>query len=410
MTAKFRAWVPNATGNLSFSLIGLEGQPSACQSANFVRENRRLIVCGQRRNLSDNLIFKGFGTRATGVHALDFSLIAKSDPHRVDRSGVLRGWIFVHDGCPLDMGFLNPAELDLFEVREALRADAMFGLAFRLYRSGRIELRVPESFQVQDVRWGKQIPLHQSEALRPLVAQCFYFLRDITHRHQHHSSHSDTLTQVWPASDRSLWIRETLYELYRRVLMLRRQRSPRGQEDALGILAYVASFESTIADPYRRSAASSGAGYVPVYEKAALKESLTSNLETKRRGRIQRNVLAAIIPAFTAAMLGLANAIYAPADDFVPPASAAQLLGLVVERPVTAAIHVLSTNEWAFPALLALGFAWIANFTGVTQPSERSSVKWFTQAVAVWGRARAVLSAGLMAAGLVVVIFWLFRI
>jgi hypothetical protein len=371
---------------------------------------------GQRRNLSDNLLTKDHALPSMAVHAFDFTLLATSGSHQNDKVGVLRGWILIHEHSPIDLSYVEQEDIDLRGLRSQITAPALFAVAFRLYRNGRVDFRVPPNLGLRDVRFGREQRLPPAEVLRPLVAQCFYFLRDITHRHQHHSRHSDTLTTVWPADDSSLWIRETLYELYRRVIMLRRQRSPRGQEDAVGILAYVSAFEAMIAEPFRKRAEKDPKlGFVPIYEKVALRDSLNANLETKRRKRVQRNVVAAVIPAFVAAMLNLGNSIYGKdltGHDvaFAPIESLVDGMAAFLSSPTTTMIGTLKANEWLFPLLVVIGFVWVSAFAGINQPSERRYLKGVAQAAAVWGPVRAALSMGLIAVALVVIIILLLRI
>jgi hypothetical protein len=184
--------------------------------------------------------------------------------------------------------------------------------------------------------------------------------------------------------------------------MLRRQHYVGGQEKALGILAYIAAFEAIIAKPFREEAKKKGLqSQVPVYDEKALRESLTVNIETKRRIRIQRNVMAAALPAFSAAMLSIANAVYKPATGFDPLKSADALLRAIATQPMNTAIYLLKANQWAFLGLVVFGYFWVAYFTGVLQPSEAAWVKGPTQAAAVWGRLRA--SAFLFALGTICV-------
>ncbi len=192
--------------------------------------------------------------------------------------------------------------------------------------------------------------------------------------------------------------------------MLRRQRSPRGQEDALGILAYVAAFEAIIAKPYRTLAETKNLPKVPIYEQAAIKDSLTANLETKRRQRIQKNVAAAVVPAFSAAMLSLANAIYGRSTNYKPPTRAFEWLGSFVVHPVSTTITALQANEWLFPVLAILGFVWIVSFAGVFQPSERWYVKGGAQAAAVWGPVLSALGMAIAAAITVAIIIGLMHL
>ena len=108
--ARFRAWVPNATGNLSFSLIGQIVQNDICEGVNQVYDGRRTIVAKQRRVTSDNLLFGKWPTSKSISHSLDFTLVARTDRAREDSYGVLRGWILIHDHCPAEINFLDIEE------------------------------------------------------------------------------------------------------------------------------------------------------------------------------------------------------------------------------------------------------------------------------------------------------------
>jgi hypothetical protein len=389
---KFLGWVPNATGNLSFSLIGGEGQPSFCDTINVVEKNRRLIVCSQKRNLSDNLLFKKIQLKSTGIHSFYFTLVARTGEYGIQNIGTLYGWIFIHLECPVGFPQLHTTETNIRLVQKQVQGSAEFAAAFRLHRDGRIALSVPQSYQEQTVEYGDQISLEGDDALRPLAAQCFYFFRDITHKHQHHSKHSDTLTSVWSSKDPTRWVRETLYELHRRAIVARRVRTPRGQEDAIGILAYASAFDRNIAAPFRKELIKKNLSddIIPKYDTQSLKESLNATLEVKRRKRIQRNVVAAATPAFLGAMLAIANSIYRYPKDHIFPNDLKGWMDFISIYPMHAIIYAISLYDWAYPAIVMVGVIWILSFTGIYAPSEASYIKGPAQAFASWGKAGAV--------------------
>ena len=410
MGARFTGWIPNATGNLSFSLIGQDGQPSVCEKFNFPIGDGRAVIVRQTRHVADNLFLRGRGNLHSGLRELDYTLVSRSSPFDGDDIGVLHGFIFIHAIAPIEIKGLNRDSVNSRRLAREAGSSALFAVAFRLYRTGRIEFRVPREFVNQEVQYGEGQTLDGGHSLRPLVAQCFYFIRDITHFHQHHSRFSDTLTTVWPADEPSLWIRETLYELYRRVLMLRRQHYPRGQEDALGLLGYISSFEHAIAEPFRKTELAAGrVPRVPFYNREALKESLAANLETKRRRRIQHNVVAAAVPAFFIAMLSLANGLY-DQNSAKQIETFGRALGLLAAQPISASLAILRIWEWTYLILAMCGVLWIVNITGAFHPTEERWIKRLAQAVSVRGRLFASSAFWALFVAVVALIIWLFRL
>lgn len=400
MQAKFRGWLPNVTGNLSFSLIGGLSQPSPCELVNVISDGRRVVACSQTRNLSDNLITKKVELPGKEVHSFHFTLLSRTGFHDHSDVDCLAGWVFIHIGHALEVKAAKDEILAGHRtiVREMLDS-CLFGIHFRLYRDGRCAVVVPPSLRNQDVEYGAYIPLSGDEALRPLAAQCFYFLRDITHRHQHHSPHSDTLTSVWSAEDGVRWVRETLYELFRRVIISRRIRSPKAQEDALGILAYIGTFEEKIAVKQRAALAKQGKdeGLIPKYNMDRLRDSLNSSLEVKRRRRTQRNVVAAAVPAFFAAFLALGNLLYPRGSDWTIPKSYDVWMEYLLKFPLRTSMFFLGKFEWIYIGMFCVGILWILSFAEILTPANWYIIRTPTQVVSPWGKVGTVIAIGVLA-------------
>lgn len=77
-----------------------------------------------------------------------------------------------------------------------------------------------------------------------LCRQTFYFLKDICHRHQHHSPKTDTLADLYVCSNDIEWRREVLYALYRKIIHFKRNRTEDAVFDSMGMLAYAQAFQT----------------------------------------------------------------------------------------------------------------------------------------------------------------------
>jgi hypothetical protein len=77
-----------------------------------------------------------------------------------------------------------------------------------------------------------------------LVDQCFFFLRDLAHNHQHHAPDCDMMLtlQRFDPSCPDAWKRNVAYALQYYVIASKRKQDKTAMADALGILAYRSAF------------------------------------------------------------------------------------------------------------------------------------------------------------------------
>jgi hypothetical protein len=75
-----------------------------------------------------------------------------------------------------------------------------------------------------------------------IAAQFYYFLRDITHTHQHHHQSTDTILSVYKSANDIDWRKNVLFSLYNHIIARKRTTSLSESIDALGILAYARAF------------------------------------------------------------------------------------------------------------------------------------------------------------------------
>jgi hypothetical protein len=140
-----------------------------------------------------------------------------------------------------------------------------------------------------------------------------------------------------------------------------------------------------IAEPFRKALGSPrGEALIPKYNAEDLKESLIATLEMKRRRRIQRNVVAAAIPAFAIATLSVANTIAGQrTESYI---SIMDWLRAFRTDPVVSFIELLKAWPWALPTTFLLGLLWITGWTGILVPSDTPITKPLAQLLAVRGK------------------------
>ncbi len=108
-----------------------------------------------------------------------------------------------------------------------------------LHRNGKAQIKLDEPKGLGERN-------ADSTLLETLIAnQFFYFLKDVSHVHQHHDPKQDAITEVTEidTSNKHQWIAETQRSLYREVIRYKRFRNEKSLFRAAGILAYAKSFE-----------------------------------------------------------------------------------------------------------------------------------------------------------------------
>ena len=270
---RFAGWVPNITGHLSFSLIGLRGGEPSCITCNTSElgedgQPQRAIVVSQRRVTKDVPLpfrlslpsrikeYVLVGRTRPGSRpsiGVDGAIVPKTDtigilegdvfviPHHRDRRAnrrakrlkvAIRDAISLHSGRNKARGVRSPLPDD---IRKRIQLARDTGLKipqvqFELHRTGELRIKLPE----------KHIPA--------LAHQAYYFIKDISHRHYHHYRSSDNilpLTEVAPYDDEA-WRRNTLWALARAVLEARRRDRLDAYKSALGILSYAEAFQNVL--------------------------------------------------------------------------------------------------------------------------------------------------------------------
>lgn len=269
MEKEFVAWVPTAGGRLSFSVIGNTDFPSRAVTRNCANDEERFIVSFQRRKFVDSaapLILKKFVQKIFNQNGdFWFVFVGSGSNCSTTTAQSIEGAIYIFSGKDISRRVVVPC---LKEFQSKLKNDCsrstfdkcskdfesrveeyfVVCFDFQMDRDGVTRLKYrklsgdyPDT-KLQELR---QKIDHEAGNNRKLMlaSQAYFFIKDITHVHQHHGRRSDALINVHYSSiDSADWYSKTLRVLYKRVLEYKRNKDRRVNVSSLGIMAYLDSF------------------------------------------------------------------------------------------------------------------------------------------------------------------------
>ena len=344
----FVGWVPTVTGHLSFTTIATGHFPTRC----WRRELGKRLVAVQRRDLLDVLILYADSSEVmrffreklanliVGISGRFWYLL---DARESDDGEMLYGSIHMVPAAnngefvkSLRHWLAASGNLaDLEKINPSLRKASCYSVKFSLERGGKVTI-TPD-----DGNGDRQLQ-------HVLANQIFFFLKDISHVHQHHHPSHDAITEVTEisnAADESKWIAETQFCLYRAIIRFKRFRNEKALFRAAGILAYAQSFDRTYGK---------GASPAKRFNVDELKESLAVGREEITHFRNRWISLTETFRAFFFGLFGLiaTAALFARLDgpkDFEVDPAWMQLAQFVASNPGTAvAFTILLSFVWAF--------------------------------------------------------------
>lgn len=326
----FVGWIPNVAGRLSFSHIGKSSYPRRCQVENRGDAFGRRIAVAQERKLSDWLLPSWYFRALYGFSAnWRFVLVARTVGDKFDAIARVQGEVLVFDGEDWDRlvsvgdETLSPADLFKAEVLpwasaarngpdnaplpeaslSALRRLSLFSFSVGIRRTGVLWLR--PIYIASDVTFADDYVLEehapQSDDLRYLANQAFFFLKDISHNHRHHDPGSDTITEVGLVDHNRTWAISTHYRIHRKVVELRRSKDPEAFYGASGMLAYLSSLRKALQSLPRFERPRGPLSY----NNAEIEASIKAETEVLKWRQTQINITKTAFPALSLALIAL---------------------------------------------------------------------------------------------------------
>ncbi|WP_334063697.1 hypothetical protein [Limimaricola cinnabarinus] len=250
----YTGWVPNVTGHLSFSTIGITSHPT--RSRRVVGSTKTVVV--QKRDLLDVIVpflgndkassyFREFiSNRIVGISG-NFTFICLYDTPLPN--GNLKGDIYllsnakrgpackaIWKNAATGNDNLEESNESILNILKEAKLNSIVHALFSLERGGKFTLELQESSgsEVDDIT----------------ANQFFYFFKDISHVHQHHDPSHDAITELTRFNNSlpKQWAADTQHSLYRAVIRYKRFRNEKALFRASGILSYASSFETSYED------------------------------------------------------------------------------------------------------------------------------------------------------------------
>lgn len=370
----YKGWVPTVNGRLSFKLIGETRYPSEPEYVNSADGSHLYVAALQSRQLSD-VLFEPVAGRLLGYSGhFDFVLCARARRAPTSPDSKLIGRIFlfhrqtfiqtnakhIFRGSVKSMRALDPGALNLGLKQQYLALGQELLSRCDLYMD--VILNRDGILTLSHLRWGNQHLERNTEEHADAIGfdlehgiadQMYFFVRDLTHQHQHHGNDADTIitTQRQAKSDDMSWCLEIMYSLYFHIITVKRKENPSEHVRALGILAYLQSYKNII---QRRKDIVQPTLKLPDFDDASSKESIKATKdyidfklnEQKRNNDNQKAFLLWVVAtAFT-----VVNFTVGFADKNLPP-----------NETVLSVANFLKTNAYILPALAIIALAYSAS-------------------------------------------------
>jgi hypothetical protein len=299
----YKTWVPTVSGALSFSTLGSGGHPTRPIRANIGDHRVRYVIAIQKRDLLDSLV-KFVAKR---IYSGNFVCVCvgKSSDDPLTQHDVLVGRLAIYhdekiwkrDYRPfiaekLDLLRSFPSSQDtqnslekafedhFLNVKTFISESSSFFVDFRLNRNGVTTLTVPN----HNNEYFPSDELERQHMERIVVSQAFFFLKDLSHNHQHHHRSLDTLVDVHLFTGNEIaWRSSILRFLYRKIIECKRDLRPEAYNSSLGILIYAKAFKKITEREIGKNV-----GILPDTDDDLLGESIRAGFQNSNHKQEQR--------------------------------------------------------------------------------------------------------------------------
>lgn len=246
--ASYKAWVPNVSGNLSFTNIqgcGIRGRAFPPATNNMLGDEKNgSLVTLQQRNLSDTLkanLYRRFDKEGEILYLLH----ANVENAWTDTES-LTGSIYTFP--VLELSEAEDKLIKKFfkktiasqEITALIRSwesrSETAKIDFELFRDGFVNLDMPDD---------------KGEATDSLVFEAFSFLKDLVHTHKFHRHEGDAIVVPYKVNglDDNRWVARTLRNIHKSIIFTYRSaKHPREILNAIGKLSYLEAFQNAVLD------------------------------------------------------------------------------------------------------------------------------------------------------------------
>jgi hypothetical protein len=262
---KYSGWIPTANGRLSFRHIGHADHPRRASYANVVdQHDQRFIASLQSRSLSDALFEPIVSRLFKTPGEFDFILTGSSAGPTSASNSTLVGNISIFidpeshcgnatmpvaeklDQLRTEPRFQTRLKVKFVELEQLVLGNADIHVSFTLNRDGVVRFDTPD-FKDRELheRSLEEAALRGIDFEKWVADQAYFFLRDLSHVHQHHDSATDTILILQETGEDDVgWRDKILYSLQFIVVAQRRLKDKQALARAKGLVAYSHAFRS----------------------------------------------------------------------------------------------------------------------------------------------------------------------
>jgi hypothetical protein len=299
-------WVPTVNSRLSFRHIGEARHPTEAIYANVITDTSRFILAYQRRPLSD-VLFQSVIHYLCNISGQFWFVLAAESSGEPISADVIVGTVSLfkskEDWRGEVEGKVRGAIKEINELRFSLRSErgdeirdcyrsgkaaaesrADIVLSFRLKRTGEVYFSRPK-FRDTELEFASANYAYECghDFSKWVADQAYFFLRDISHTHQHHRPSSDTILvlQEHDAGDIE-WRKNVVFSLYYYVIKSKRFTDAYSLYQSLGVQAYCKAFKGicqrTLGDKFES---------IPIFDDDALAQSLSARAQEETAKRTE---------------------------------------------------------------------------------------------------------------------------
>jgi hypothetical protein len=253
MEQEYRGWIPNVAGRLSYSTIGSTGYPDKCSGYNLkTLDGGRILVQMQRRQLDDSVILpRLFAPYLRSDASFYFFIVGELQQSTEKLTGHIAMML---KSSPRLQDAMNCAKDNKIESREKLTeitSSETYSASFILERDGYLKIVLKDLPNAEFNAFSGE----KKDKLLALAAELYFFIRDITHHHNHHAQSSDRILDIVAydaansgamANKQDEWLTKSFTDLRNRIIAMRRTKSGISASP-IGILAYAESLQEIYA-------------------------------------------------------------------------------------------------------------------------------------------------------------------
>jgi hypothetical protein len=273
VTKKFcRAWLPSVAGNLVYRLIGTRSSLWGRTGNARLGETRFVIAWQKRAFLATEYNDKDFFADVKSLFRKRYFFLTWM---RCEDGQNLYGKAFlflrtsewyeiapkVNRAIDFIIGSRHPSEAyrhapeefhenvsaDIKKILRELDDVFAFRVEFSIKRDGISDILIEEAKSSNETTERNEF-IRRNHLVFPFAEQCFFFIKDISHSHQHHSPYESSITRLhqYSSAQAHNWAHATVKDMLKRIIQLKGEMRADKVASSLGILAYLRAFEKVL--------------------------------------------------------------------------------------------------------------------------------------------------------------------